>query len=136
MTVSYDDAAREVVAFHEFLADFFNARGHSAPADVIAHLTAFDDDFVVVSPDGSIQAVSQLRAWLETGRGGQPGKEIDIENMQLRHLGADFLILTYHEVQKLPDRTTRRLSSATFARADAAPLGVKWLHLHECWLEN
>jgi len=132
----YQKAADEIVAFHVFLADFFNARGASMPADATTHLTAFDPGFHVISPDGSMQSLPQLRDWLQTGRGGLPGKEITIEAMTLRHLAGDFVIVTYHEVQMLPAGTTRRLSSAAFAPDADAPRGVKWLHLHECWLEN
>ncbi len=130
----FDQAADEIVAFHVFLADFFNGRGASEPADVARHLTAFHPAFQVISPTGNTQSLDGLSGWLNTGRGGQPGKEIAIEHMTLRHESPVFVVVTYHEVQVLPAETTRRLSSAIFIPEKSAPRGVQWLHLHECWL--
>jgi len=135
MTIS-DDAEREVRAFHEFLEDWLTGR---LPEDDGDRADAvIPDDFEILSPTGERRSGSTLRADLRGARGAfadsDPAFEIRIGSFRRRDERERTCLVTYEEWQRVDGEWDGRVSSALFRRADDAPNGVEWVHLHETWL--
>ena len=61
---------------------------------------------------------------------------IRIENIQTRRIWNDHALMSYEEWQDLPGGITARQSSVVLTQAPRTPHGLRWLHLHETWIEG
>ncbi|MEM8995687.1 MAG: DUF4440 domain-containing protein [Acidobacteriota bacterium] len=128
--------ADEVEGLHQFFHDWFVGDLPDTDEAYARFTDALDPDFMIISPSG---AVSRRDALLESLRGAhasgkERGVKIWIRGFQMRFEKDDVAIVNYEEWQEIGNRRTGRVSSALLQRDEAAPGGVRWLHLHETWL--
>jgi hypothetical protein len=129
-----DGARREIHCFHQFLEGWMTGEIDRDEADMGKRLEAFHADFLYVPPSGRVRRLTDLRQWFVHGHRSNPGVRIAIDNVAIRLAGPGFVLAIYEEHQRSPREETRRLSSAVFLPAAAAPNGVAWFHLHEVLL--
>lgn len=130
-----DACRREIEELHVFFQGWFEA---TVPDDEVTFARvaeALAEDFELISPDGRCRDRDSVLAWIRDGYGvhAGDGKEfrIEIRDVNHRFIVDDGALLTYEEWQTSDGSENRRLSSAWFRRADEAPRGVRWVHLHE-----
>ncbi|MDH3235186.1 MAG: DUF4440 domain-containing protein [Alphaproteobacteria bacterium] len=133
-------AAAEIRELHVFLEGWL---GGKLPRDVETYAgfaSMFEPGFVMIGPNGVPTRLDDLLPGLESGHGMRAGTAppfaIRIENVAPLHIWNEQALVTYEEWQDLPDGTTARQSSVLFRRAPEARNGVRWLHLHETWIEG
>ena len=129
---------QEVRGFHAFLRDWL-AGAVARTAESFARFSgAMDDAVEVVSPLGTVTGRDALVSEFE-GLHGRLAADADafeiwIENFRCRRVMGDHAVVTYEEWHRRRSATSARLSTALFRRAETAPSGVMWLHVHETWL--
>lgn len=131
-------ARAEIEALHRFIEGWLGGTLPRA-ADAFAPFgRAMAPSFVIVGPGGVATDRAALLAGFEAAHGAQanisPPFAVRIEDVRLRQALGDRAMLTYEEWQEHAGGLTGRLSSVLLGRADDAPRGLAWLHLHETWL--
>ena len=139
--VSADDlserAELETVELHDFLADWFTGRLPQTQEAFARFDDAIAQDFVIVSPNGSVAERSSIvgAVYDDWGRWkGDDSAAIEVKNARFRHRGKGLSVVTYEEWQTTKNGTVVRLSSVVLRNNKKAPLGVEWVHLHETWM--
>lgn len=130
---------REVVTLHEFFGDWFAGRVEKTGAAFDRVRDALGDEFEMVAPSGRTAGRESVITgiWEVHGRDADADADargVRVEDLRVRYVREDLCLVTYEEWQRGPDGETGRQSSALFRRAETAPNGVEWLHLHETWL--
>jgi len=123
--------SEEITELHEFFEDLFNGVVDSLDRAEAA-LAA---DFTIVGPDGAESDRAATMAMLEAA---QNSRQLDMSTTDHRlvHHSDDVIIASYVERHHIPERDTRRLSTAVFVPDEEAPNGVRWLRVHETWIES
>jgi len=130
-----DRCEREVRELHVFFERWF--RGELPEGAFARVADALAEDFVLISPRGARDDRASILAAIRGARGGRSAAfSIVIESFESRWQGTDACLVTYEEHQREGDDATARASSALFRRDDDAPVGVRWVHLHETWLPD
>ncbi len=129
---------QEVRSFHAFLRDWL-AGAVPRTAETFARFSgAMDAGVEVVSPLGTVTGRDALVEEFEALHGQLAADaeafDIWIENFRCRWLLGDHAVVVYEEWHRRRGATSARLSTALFRRDEAAPSGVRWLHVHETWL--
>ena len=134
---------REIVELHQFFEDWFNAALAPTDESFGRFASVIADDFVMVTPGGSLveraPLVAGLRASHGRWRGQEPVGRIWIENVRVHRIleGGDLAIATYEEWQEIAGEEIRgRLSTVVLRVKEWAPNGLEWLHVHETWLSD
>lgn len=128
---------REIRQLHRFFVDWFTG---SLPNDAstFARLErALAEGFQMISPHGLRLDKPELLKRLRSAHGAHADDTFDIEirNIDVRHMLGPLCLLTYEEWQQRGDDPPNgRLSSVLFQDVEDAPNGVEWLHVHEVWL--
>jgi len=129
--------SREIHQLHRFFVDWFTG---SLPDDAstFARLDrALAEGFQMIAPDGHRLGKPELLERLRSAHGAHSDDAFDIEirNIDVRHMLSPLCLLTYEEWQQHGQAApTGRLSSVLFRDLEDAPNGVEWLHVHEVWL--
>lgn len=125
---------QEVIELHQFFQDWFN--GRLKPSDAIfERVTAvLDEQFHLISPDGSLADKAPLLERIYQAHGSNPAWRLWTENFQLRYSEGSLALATYEEWQESDQGQTRRLSTVLFRHQPGLPNTVSWLHVHETWL--
>ena len=132
-----DHCHREIVDLHKFFEDWFNGK-IATDDDAAGRLdAALGPKFEMVDPDGRIVPREEIVQIVRDARGRDAtdgGVRIRIENVRCRPLVDAVWICLYEEWQ-MRNGTDRGLrSTAILRRAEHAPHGIEWVHLHETWL--
>lgn len=130
---AHDDlqaVTEEIEALHREFEDWFHDRSESLDR-VDRSLSA---DFLFIPPAGAVIPRPELLDGLRAAR-GTAAYRIGIEDVDVHWRRGALLGASYVEVHRHDDYTTRRRSSAVFERDDAPPAGLRWLAVHETWLE-
>lgn len=126
----------EIVSLHRFFVDWF--RGRCEDADDVWR--TFEDkltpDFVLVSPDAVVLPRAVLVPALRAHHGQHATRrfEIDVKNVELRHVGTPLVVVGYEEWQWIGARRTARRSTAVFRHTPDATPALRWAHVHETWI--
>ena len=88
----------------------------------------------MVTPQGHVLTCIQVLAGVRNGHGARPGR-IWIEEPVLLVDSASIVVARYQEWQQEAANTTGRLSTVVFERDGATPNGLRWLSVHETWLD-
>jgi len=124
---------REVRELHVFFERWF--RGELPDEAFVRVAGALAEDFELISPRGARDDRDSILGAIRGARGGRSRAfSIAVEAFEVRWQSGDACLVTYEEHQRDDDAVTARLSSALFRRANDAPAGVRWVHLHETWL--
>jgi hypothetical protein len=123
---------------HEFFVAWFNGVLDDDDATFARLADVLHPDFSMVTPSGEwvdrAGVLAQLRGAHASADASAPVR-IEIRNLVHRVVGDDAALVTYEEWQFAAGRLLNgRTSSAYFVRAQAAPNGVLWRHLHETLL--
>lgn len=126
----------EIEALHDFFVGWYTGRTAVDSCDRLDR--ALNADFEMVTPDGTRHG---QEAVVEMVREGYDGRDadafnIEIRNVETRYAVDDHALVRYEEWQETPAETTGRLSTVLFEEAPDAPGDVRWLDLHETWLDG
>ena len=128
--------AREIEELHAFFVAWFTG----AIPQTVTNFTRFTgviaSDFALISPGGALLERAALVAWIQNAYGSRAGFKIWIENFHLRRQLDGAAVVTYEEWQETADGVTARLSTAVFLADAHTPNGVRWLHVHETWMDD
>lgn len=130
-----EQCQQEILDFHHFFEEWFAGRLPNSDEAFARAMVAVGEAFALVSPNGRLTDRHTLMCGLRGEHNGRSQFRIWIENFQLQQQHSDIAIATYEEWQKIGDAISSRLSTAVFQQDPAAPNGVKWLHVHETWIE-
>jgi hypothetical protein len=122
-------AVIEIEELHVEFERWFS--GESKSLDRVECVLA--DSFTMVPPSGETVHRSDLIAGLKTAKGAVR-LAIEIRNPIVRWAGDDSLLVSYEEWQTTTEKTNGRQSTVLFVRDQAAPNGLKWVHVHETWI--
>ena len=126
----------EIIQLHQFFQDWYNNElaptdeNFSRCADVLA------PDFSIIFPNGEIIQQQPLLDALHKAHNSRTGMRIWINNVQVYHHVGDLILATYEEWQEIEGQVTARLSSVLFQEAQPTPNGIRWLHVHETWINT
>lgn len=131
--------AREIEELHRFFTAWLRGELPATDAAFARAATALAPEFRIGLTDGRALRHAEVMAWLRAAhgsRGGQaPAFDIWTEEIELRWLEGGRALAAYVERQRLAaDRVTARRSLAAFRAGPAAPCGVVWTDLQECWI--
>jgi len=134
------DAATEIRDLHRFLVGWLGGQLPRTAEAFSRFSDVFDPDFAIFAPNGIVVRRDDLVRNLESAHGGyadnDPAFVIRIENIETRRIWKDHALMGYEEWQDLPGGTTARQSSVVLTTAPGAPHALRWLHLHETWIEG
>ena len=125
---------QEIDALHVFFQKWLNGALPGGREGLQRVREALADDFVIISPDARRTGKKSLLRGLLSANGNWNGGRIWIEHLEGRQLSDELALMMYEEWQQTGDDVRARLSSAIFRKAEGAPEGVEWVHLHEVWM--
>lgn len=123
---------QEIVDLHEHFEAYFLGTIDSLERVEIA----LADDFTIAGPDGSISDRAQTLAALRDGHAHSESMKIVISAMNPLVENGALVVASYIESHELALRSNHRLSTVVFRCDDAAPNGVRWVRVHETWLDR
>lgn len=125
----------EVINLHKFIQDWMTGSVPKTEEVYSCFRDALDIDFVIIHPTGIAENREELVKSFWSAHGVQEKNfAIDIRNLNLRLTFGDFALVTYEEWQ-FGNATTGRISSVLF-RKPVKVGGIRWMHLHETWIET
>lgn len=133
-----DQCISEIKELHQFFEDWFAGKLEQTE-DVFSRFSqVLNDEFTIISPDGSQTGKKRLVQEFKNGYGKYQGSEMEIwvESPNVRHQSDDFCLMNYEEWQKLGGEMNTRLSTALFKKNDDLPNGVEWIHVHETGIRS
>ncbi|MEZ4512872.1 MAG: hypothetical protein R3C62_13455 [Chloroflexota bacterium] len=130
-----EQCRQEILDLHRFFEEWFAGRLPESDEAFARATVALGEAFVLVSPNGRLTDRHTLMNGLRGEHNGRSHFRIWIEKFQLQQQQGDIAIATYEEWQEIGDTVTSRQSTAVFQQDFATPNGVKWLHVHETWIE-
>ena len=125
-----DEVVRQHVFIEAWLAGTADRNGDGWQAFV----DSLDDRFVIVSPSGATEEKVKLLEGFGSAFGAVPDLRIEIRNGVRMHRTNELEVVRYEEWQLHEEAGNQRISTAVFVAAPSAPLGSRWLTLHETWL--
>ena len=128
--------AREIKELHAFFVAWFTGAIPRTDANFARFIGAITLDFALISPGGALLEREALVTWVWDAHGSRSRFKIWIENFHLRRQLGGMAVATYEEWQETDDGVTARLSTAVFLADARTPNGVRWLHVHETWVND
>ena len=126
----------DAVSLHQFLEGWFAGR---IPVDEFEKnfRRRFDDSSILIPPSGATLNVDDFVTGVRDRHGSNESFKIQIRNVQLRVVTAEYIISTYEEWQRnalaSKPADNARLATVVFRRSES---GFKWTHIHETWLPD
>lgn len=117
----------EIATMHDRFERWFNDGDEAAIAGVAGALAP---GFVMVSPAGRLEERDALMMGLRSSGARRP-IELATRVLRVEALGEGRSLAVYEETQREKGQTRTIVSTALFERAEDAPGGVRWLHVHE-----
>jgi hypothetical protein len=130
-------AWREVVGLHAFFEDWLGGTAENTHAVFSRLESSLGEEFTMVAPSGARLQRSDVIGWLRGAHGikGKQGRlSIAIVEPELLLLRPPLVILRYVEEQAVGSAVTRRRSTAVLEGLGDGEQGVRWLALHETWI--
>lgn len=135
-----DTCEAEVRDLHAFFEAWFTGERPRTNDELVRLENALGAGFHLVGPGGDVATRSAVIDAVEGRHGAADSDDaperIEVEAVEPRFVRDDVCLLTYEEHQRTAGRWQGRRSSALFERAEDAPGGVVWRHLHETWLDG
>ncbi|MDK1011405.1 MAG: hypothetical protein QGM48_10110 [Actinomycetota bacterium] len=130
--MSRDAVQGEVERQHRFFEDWFNGVEGRAIDELADSL---DDEFFIVSPNGTISDRSTIVKMVEEHWGSEP-VDIHIENVELKRDDPGLLIATYKEYQNRQAESAVIASTVGLVADSTKPGGFRWIFVHESWIQS
>ena len=126
----------EIERLHDSFVAWFT--GSADRDDFGAIADALDADFEMIVPGGRRRgrAVVLDSTRAADGRAGPGTVDLDGRNVEIRHDRGDCAVVRYEEWQETPDGTTARVSTVLLREDDEAPNGLRWVDVHETWMDD
>jgi len=131
----FDNCKKEIRDLHIFFEKWLNGTIPNNTKVLARVHDALSDEFQIISPNASQTDKQTLLENLKKVHGSWDGDKIWIKNVEIRELNRDVYLAVYEEWQGKAESPKGRLSSAIFKKSGDSPEGVKWVHLHEAWIE-
>ena len=125
---------KEIVELHEFFEGWFCGRLTGNEISVLDNV--IHDEFILITPQADQIDKSRLKEIISSNHGKISDQKIWVENISIRSTFDGVILATYNECQKKNDVETCRLSSVLFKKDDSARNKIRWLHLHETFIET
>ncbi len=123
---------REIVELHEhFEAWFLGTEDDNDRVEV-----ALAEDFTMVGPTGETADRAATVQAIVAGRAHTDSLTIEIREPSLVAETTELVIAEYIETHVLRERTNHRRTTAVFRKHDGAPNGLRWLRVHESWIDR
>lgn len=120
----------EVHDLHELFEAWF--RGSATNLDRVEAI--LDAEFSFISPRGDVVSREDLLAGLRQA-GGSRSIRIRTGDIKLLWHREGVVLAAYKEWHDHADYSTARQTSALFSLDETAPGGLRWLHVHETWID-
>jgi len=130
-----DRCTAEIEELHQFFEDWLSGALPDTDAAFDRVRQALDPEFRLIPPSGAWRSREDILTGLRRGHGGDPDRTIHIRNVRPATEGEQLLLATYEEWQEAGGSTDGRLSTVLFRREDEAPNGLRWVHVHETWIQ-
>ena len=123
---------REIVELHEFFEGYFlGTRSDLERVDAaLAH------DFTMAGPDGSLAGRAATLSAIRSGANTHQELRILVTQSRLIAESAELVVAEYIETHELPSVDNHRRSTVTFRRDPEGPNGLRWVRVHETWLDR
>ena len=125
----------EIESLHRFFVEWYT--GECDDGAFEAFETALAPSFRMVHPDGEeyhrdsiVNAIARAHQTHETA-----DFQIDIEGVELLHDLGDHAVVRYEEWQTLEGARTGRLSTVVFEVTGGNGGPLRWLDVHETWID-
>jgi Uncharacterized protein conserved in bacteria len=136
----YERCVREIESLHQFFEGWLSG-GLLNTDEAFRRLDqALAPEFQLIHPSGEWRSRDDILTGLRQAYSCQPGLTIEIEDVRLRQEREELVVATYEEWQLSERKEGGRLSTVVFARRsegpEGNPNGLRWLHVHETWLQE
>jgi hypothetical protein len=126
---------QEVEALHRFFEEWIGGTDAPSGAGLDRFEGALAEGFAYVTTSGTLLDRDAIIAFVREARGAQPGLRIGIEQPRLLHACEHHVVAVYQEWQEAGEERSGRASTVVFERDTSAANGVRWLHVHETWID-
>lgn len=126
------DWETEVAELHACFEAYFLG---TLPDDLSRVETALAPDFSMVGPHGNESNRSQVIAALKAGYNRTDSLTIGTSDYQLLHESDEFVIASYTESHDGQGESSHRRATVVFRRDVDGPNGLRWIRVHECFIE-
>lgn len=126
------DWRTEIIELHDFFQAYF--LGQEDSLDRVE--AALHAGFSIVGPNGGVSDRATTLEMLRGGHGHTESLVIRTLDHALLHQTDDVLVASYIERHELSTDTNDRLSTVVFGIDPTGPNGVRWLRVHETWLDR
>lgn len=132
--ISLDACKLEIIGLHDFFQAWLEGSLPATNAVFARFLQSTSASFTLIGPDGTTAGRDATAAWIYAAHGTRRGFRLWTDDHRLCAGGEDWALVTYREWQSRDGMTTARISTALLVADDAAPLGLRWVHVHETWV--
>jgi hypothetical protein len=131
-----EQCRRELETLHAFFVDWYAGTVGPGAFDRMEQVIA--PGFEMVTPEGQRLDRAGVLEWVRDSRGQYESGEFDIEISNVDVVAAfdDRLLVRYEEWQRQSDGENGRVSTVLFDRAEDTPEGVRWLDVHETYIDS
>ena len=126
------DWQREIDELHHFFEAYF--LGTEDALDRVE--AALGPAFTFVGPDGDQTDRQATIDRIEAGHGHASQLRITTTEHHLLHETDEVVVASYVERHELSASSNRRLSTVVFTVDPDGPNGLRWLRVHETWLDR
>jgi hypothetical protein len=129
---------QEVADLHAFFEAWLSGEAENTNAVFSRVESSLGEEFTMVSPSGQRLQRSDVIGWLRGTHGARASQgsfHITIAEPEILILRPPLVLLGYVEEQTVGDVVTRRQSTALFEVSIEDGRHVRWLALHETWID-
>ena len=126
----------EIIELHRFFQDWYNKQLSPTDENFARCSDVLHPNFTIIFPSGDQMRRQALLESLRNAHGSHTNIQIWIKRVQVLHQNEGLVLATYEEWQENNRQVKSRLSTVLFQQAPTTPNGVRWLHVHETWINT
>ena len=124
----------EIIELHQFFQDWYNNQLAPTDDNFARCADVLHPNFTIIFSSGDQVQCQTLLESLRKAHGSHTNMRIWIKHIQLLHQFEDMVLATYEEWQDIDGKITSRLSTVLLQKAPSTSNGLRWLHVHETWI--